>query len=249
MWMSVGASIVSVIAIALLERQSTTLAGFAPALGDPALIIVCFYILMMGLVGVFLDRFGSSLSDALGDALARERDLERLRETQELMIAQRTADLQQALAEVQARAEEQARLLAQVQEQEVTIRDLSVPVIPITATTLIMPLVGTLNQERLRLLQVRALQALERTAVRTLILDITGVPVVDSRMAQGLLTVVQTTQLLGTETVLVGIRPEVAQTLVGLGLYLEGMRTFSDLQSALRWRGDERQLDTFLGRA
>jgi rsbT co-antagonist protein RsbR len=238
MWMSVGSSIASVIGIAILEQQSRPLAGFAAPGGDITPIIVAFSILMMGLVGVFLDRFGASLVAALGDALAREQDLERLRDAQEQMITERTADLQQALADVQTRAEEQARLLAQITQQEATIRDLSVPVIPINATTLIIPLVGALNHERLSLLQTQALQAAQRTAARTLILDITGVPLVDSQMAQGLLSVVQTTQLLGTETVLVGIRPEVAQALVSLGLDLAGMRTFGDLQSALGRNGD-----------
>ena len=81
---------------------------------------------------------------------------------------------------MQARAEAQARLLAQVAQQETTIRDLSVPVISINAATLIMPLVGALNHERLSLLQAQALQTAERTAARTLILNITGVPVVQT---------------------------------------------------------------------
>jgi rsbT co-antagonist protein RsbR len=240
LWATIGASVVSMVVIAALEHQSPPLAGFAPALGDPTVIIIAFYILMMGLVGVFLDRFGTSLGVALGDALAREQELERLRAAQEMTIAARTADLQRALADVQARAEEQAQLLAQVAQQQTTIRDLSVPVIPITATTLIMPLVGALDNGRLGLLQAQALQAVEQAAARTLILDITGVPMVDSHVAQGLLSVVQATRLLGADTVLVGIRPEVAQALVSIGLELEGMRTFGDLQSALSLPDDAR---------
>jgi rsbT co-antagonist protein RsbR len=113
------------------------------------------------------------------------------------------------------------------------MREMSVPVIPISAETLIMPLVGALDSERLLLLQSQALQAVERSSARSLILDITGVPVVDSQVAQGLLAVVQATRLLGAETVLVGVRPEVAQAIVGLGLSLQGMRTSSNLQALL----------------
>jgi rsbT co-antagonist protein RsbR len=65
------------------------------------------------------------------------------------------------------------------------------------------------------------------------VLDITGVPIVDSQVAKGFLEVVQAARLLGSEAILVGIRPEVAQTVVGLGLDLRAIRTFSDLQSAL----------------
>jgi rsbT co-antagonist protein RsbR len=96
-----------------------------------------------------------------------------------------------------------------------------------------MPLIGALDSMRLQHLQEQALRALERTRARSLLLDITGVPVVDSQVAQGLLIVVNAARLLGAEVLLVGIRPEVAQTIVGLGLHLPGMRTYSDLQAAL----------------
>jgi rsbT co-antagonist protein RsbR len=77
------------------------------------------------------------------------------------------------------------------------------------------------------------LQALERTSAHVLLLDITGVPVVDSHVAQGLLTTVGSARLLGAEVSLVGIRPEVAQTIVGLGIELSDVHRFSDLHSAL----------------
>jgi rsbT co-antagonist protein RsbR len=113
------------------------------------------------------------------------------------------------------------------------IKDLAVPVIPISATTLVMPLVGALDTTRLRQVQEQSLQALNRTSARTLIFDITGVPVVDSQVAQGLLMTVRAARLLGAQVTLVGIRPEVAQSIVGLGLDLSDVSTFSDLQSAL----------------
>jgi STAS domain len=73
-----------------------------------------------------------------------------------------------------------------------------------------------------------------RTLVGAILdLDITGVAVVDSQVAQGLLRVVQAARLLGTEVVLVGVRVEVAQAIVTLGMELHGLQTFSDLQSAL----------------
>ena len=68
---------------------------------------------------------------------------------------------------------------------------------------------------------------------RYLALDITGVSLVDSQVAQGLVGVVQAAQLLGTKVVLVGVRPEVAQAIVGLGIDLRGIQTFRDLQSAI----------------
>ena len=66
-----------------------------------------------------------------------------------------------------------------------------------------------------------------------MLLDITGVPIVDSQVAQGLLTVVQAARLLGVEVILIGIRPEVAQALVQLGINLANVVTNVDLQTAL----------------
>jgi rsbT co-antagonist protein RsbR len=193
--------------------------------------------------GAFDQRAGPLIvrrSDEIG-ALARafnqmSRELAALYASLAEQVADRTAALQTALADVQARAEAQARLLAEVKQQRTTIRELSVPVIPISASTLVLPLVGALDTERLRLLQEQALRATERGRARTLILDITGVPVVDSQVAQGFLTVVQTARLLGVEVLLVGIRPEVAQAIVGLGLNLPGIQTYASLQDALSRR-------------
>jgi anti-anti-sigma regulatory factor/HAMP domain-containing protein len=151
----------------------------------------------------------------------------------EQRVADRTSALQQALADLETRTAAQTQLLADLEQQRAAIRELSVPVIPISSTTLIMPLVGTLDTERLSQLQGQALSALARSSARRMILDITGVPMVDTQVAQGLLQVVEAARLLGATVLLVGIRPEVAQTLVGLGVDMSSVSTFMDLQSAL----------------
>jgi rsbT co-antagonist protein RsbR len=151
--------------------------------------------------------------------------------------------VQDALTVIEARANEQARLLAEVEQQRETIRALSIPVIPVSASTLVMPLVGALDGERIALLRGEALQAIQRKGARYLMLDTTGVPVVDSEVAQGIVSVVQAARLLGAEVILVGIRPEVAQAIVGLSLDLQGVRVFSDLESALdRYQNGRNQL-------
>jgi rsbT co-antagonist protein RsbR len=196
--------------------------------------------LMLGIVGLMSFLGAKSTSSALIDshragaeAEAANQALSQANAGLEQTIAERTAALQTALEEVQARSDEQARLLEEVQHQRVLLRELSVPVIPISTTTLIMPLVGALDTTRLRQLQEQALRALEHRSARYLVLDITGVPIVDSQVAQGLLSVVQAARLLGAQVMLVGIRPEVAQAIVGLGLDLREIYTASDLQSAL----------------
>ncbi|MFL5804258.1 MAG: STAS domain-containing protein [Roseiflexaceae bacterium] len=157
-------------------------------------------------------------------------------------IEQRTQELetQYALAnaarvEAEAARAEIATQLATIEEQREVIRATSVPVLPITRTTLVMPLIGALDSTRLRLVEEQALRALEQMAARYLLLDITGVPVIDAEVAAGLIRVVQAARLLGTEVVLVGIRPEVAQALVGLEIQLTDVNTQSDLQNGITY--------------
>ncbi len=170
-------------------------------------------------MALFFSRFGHALRRALADALAREQELARVRDSLDQTVSERTADLRAVLAEND--------------QQRTLIRELSVPVLPVDPTTLVIPLVGPLDSARLRDLQEQALHAVQRLSAGRLLLDITGVPLVDSHVAQGLLAVLQATRLLGAETALVGIRPEVAQALVSLGVDLSAMRSYRDLQTAI----------------
>lgn len=122
---------------------------------------------------------------------------------------------------------------AALEQQREVILGLSVPVLPITDRVLVMPLVGALDQRRLQDAQQRALKTIEQSGAQALIIDITGVPVVDDQVAKGLIRIVQAARLLGSHTILVGIRPEVAQALVGAGIDLNSTRTFASLQDAL----------------
>jgi len=153
------------------------------------------------------------------------------------IIQQRTDDLtsQYTAVETAHCASEASRAqiaeqLAVIAEQQAVIREMSVPGLPLLASTFVMPLVGALDSQRLALMQDQALRALERSSARQLILDITGVPIVDTEVALGLIQLVQAAQLLGTRVSIVGIRPEVAQALVSLGINLSHIKIFSTLQ-------------------
>ncbi|MGQ9873901.1 MAG: STAS domain-containing protein [Chloroflexus sp.] len=156
-----------------------------------------------------------------------------LNATLEVQVSERTAALEQAIHELEQRAAEQARLLAENEQQRQVIRELSVPVLPVRETALVMPLVGALDTARLADMQQQALEQIARTNARDLFIDVTGVPVIDTQVARGLIQVVEAARLMGTRVTLVGIRPEVAQTLVALGIDLRTIRTFGTLQAAL----------------
>jgi rsbT co-antagonist protein RsbR len=194
-------------------------------------IELTLYIVVIG--GMVLSRLATDAAERIAAANERAEAALRLSEQREADLARSNVDLQRLVDEVRRRETEQARLLAENSQQRDAIRELSVPVLPIQRGTLAMPLIGALDSTRLRDLQERALQAIQRTSAQRLLLDITGVPIVDSQVAQGLIGVVQAARLLGTEVLLVGIRPEVAQTIVGLGLDLREVRTYSDIQTAL----------------
>jgi rsbT co-antagonist protein RsbR len=206
--------------------------GFQIVIGGAS--ITCL-VALMGFLGAQSTTMALGAAEqARAEAEQAAGELARAKAELEQIVAERTAALKTALSEARAHADEQSRLLEEVDQQRMTIRELSVPVIPISSTTLIMPLVGALDSTRLQQIQEQALQALQGSNARYLIMDITGVPIVDTQVAQGLLAVVQAARLLGAQVMMVGIRPEVAQAIVGLGLNLRDIYTASNLESALK---------------
>lgn len=198
----------------------------------PAFMIVLATLL--GYLGARASRRALDASEqAHAEADAARLSLEQSNAGLEAEVSARTAELRRALAEISARAEAQQQLLAEVLSQREAIREMSVPVLPVSADTLVLPIIGALDSGRLHKLQAQALSAVEGARAHRLILDITGVPVVDAQVARGLVETIGALRLLGAEAVLVGIRPEVAQTIVGLGLQIEGISTAATLRAAL----------------
>lgn len=195
---------------------------FAGVLGISAILLLQLWLFHERLIGVI-----TQLRQV-------NEDLQRERASLQERVAERTAELQQVLAEVEWQMTEQSRLLAENERQRELIRGLSMPVLPVGRATLVMPLVGELDDDRIRLAQSTALQAIDQAGARHLVLDITGMPFVDTTVAAGLIKLVQAARLLGAEVTLVGVRPEVAQTMVALGVDLADVATAADLASALR---------------
>jgi rsbT co-antagonist protein RsbR len=232
LWASAALVIIAVVSLTLTEHVMPNLVGYSHTTYDPLLTCVSF-VLIVAVLAIIVDRFSHALRSAVRRSQARERELEQLHASLEQQVAERTAALAQALGEVEAQASAQAKLLAEVAQQREIIRELSVPILPVSSTTLVMPLIGALDSARLLTTQQEALAALERTGARRLLLDLTGVPVIDTYVAQGLIGVVQAARLLGADATLIGIRPEVAQTIVALGVNLQTVPVARDLESML----------------
>jgi rsbT co-antagonist protein RsbR len=138
----------------------------------------------------------------------------------------------------QQRSAEEAH--QRLQEQIITLQraalaELSTPLIPINDQIVVMPLIGSIDTARAQDILNTLLQGVSRTRARVAILDITGIPLVDTQIANALVHAAQAVQLLGAQVVLTGIRPEVAQTLVGLGVNLQNMTTRGTLQSGIAY--------------
>lgn len=119
--------------------------------------------------------------------------------------------------------------------QRSTIETLSTPIVPVTDDVLVMPLVGTIDSARAMQIMDVMLTGIATHHARVIIVDITGVSVIDTAVANYLIQATRAARLLGTTVVLVGITPEVAQTMVQLGVELAGIVTRSNLQSGLEY--------------
>ncbi len=132
------------------------------------------------------------------------------------------------LEELAAREEAQARLLE-------TVRELAGPVIPVGAGIIAMPVIGTVDSARAQQIRVALLRGVAAHRARAAIIDITGLAMVDTAVAQALLLAAQGVELLGAMPVLVGIRSEVAQTLISMGVDMRGIVARVSLQEGLEY--------------
>jgi len=122
------------------------------------------------------------------------------------------------------------------------ISEISTPVIRVWDGVVALPIIGTLDSSRTQIVMENLLQQIVDSGSSIAILDISGVPAVDSLVAQHLIKTVSATRLMGAECIISGIRPEIAQTVVHLGIDLTGIITKASLASALKTAFDMLQL-------
>lgn len=162
-----------------------------------------------------------------------EKDLLKSHEELESRVKERTADLEKLNRALRAEIEERKRAEEIIFHQTQEILEVSTPVIQIWEGIVTVPLIGTLDSRRTQQLMEQLLQKIVETSSRVALIDVTGVPTIDSQTAQYLIETISAVHLLGAEAVLTGIRPEIARTLVQLGTDLSDVNTRSSFSDGL----------------
>src|SRR5712671_5382124 len=126
--------------------------------------------------------------------------------------------------------QERERIIRQQQE---AIRELSTPVLQVRERLLILPIIGVIDPQRARQLTEQLLRAIRTNRAKVVVIDITGVAAMDSNVANHLVQTVEASRLLGATVIVTGLSPEIAQTLVTIGVDLSEMATVGDLQGGI----------------
>lgn len=117
--------------------------------------------------------------------------------------------------------------------QKVALEELSSPLIPLLEGISVMPLIGTIDTERAKKIMENLLEGVVKHRSEVVLIDITGVPVVDTMVAHHIIQAVEAVRLIGAKAILVGIRPEIAQTIVNLGIDLSDFPTKNTMKKGI----------------
>ncbi|MFA4870782.1 MAG: STAS domain-containing protein [Pedobacter sp.] len=175
-------------------------------------------------------RFVFSLKDALLSILQKEISDPKVLFEESSKISRVMDNLSIITFETFIKGREEV-ILRQTDE----IAEISTPVIRVWDGILALPIIGTLDSSRTQIVMENLLQEIVETGSSIAILDISGVPAVDSLVAQHLIKTVSATRLMGAECIISGIRPEIAQTVVHLGIDLSNIITKASLATALAY--------------
>lgn len=191
-----------------------------------------------------LESITSVIAPVLSARIQRNREDAKRRAAEEA-LHRHAAELARSNAELEVVNQELQRQLAAVhsaqetiKEQALQLRELSTPVVQVWDRVLVAPLIGALDVSRMDSLVARLLELIVRTRSRIALIDITGLPIVDTQTAQHLLRTTAAVRLLGAQVVLTGVRPAIAETMVHLDLDFAGFVTRSSLADGLRFAFD-----------
>lgn len=220
-------TLILVFVIGILQSHTQYAAVFYPPVENPmggmiAPILwqpIGFFVVITLLISLLLDRVGSALRNALYQSQQREAELEAIRNSLEITIRERTAELENRNTDLE-------RLLD-------LVNVLETPTIAVADGVLLAPIVGALDSGRAQRFTIHLLKEVSAQRTRQVILDIAGVKVVDTHVAQALVRTAQALSLLGCQVTITGISATVATTLTHLGVNLGSIVTARSPQDVL----------------
>jgi rsbT co-antagonist protein RsbR len=165
---------------------------------------------------VHASRYFGLVVEGLADAEVKE-------------IERQRAEMERTFLKATSQQREQEEVLRSA------IRELSTPIVPVYEGILVLPLVGSIDTRRATEITERLLEAIAANQAEMVIIDVTGVPVMDTGTANNLLMTARAANLLGSQVVLVGIGAEIAQTIVHIGVELRGLVTLANLQAGIAY--------------
>lgn len=183
------------------------------------LVAIVLIAVLTGMIGLVIHTLERARDIARGQAQAAQ-------EAQAAIIA-RQSDLRIANAELTDANEKMARLIA-------VIHDLETPVIPLMDGVLVAPLVGSIDAQRAERLLITVLDAVSHTHAHTLLVDLTGVPLIDTAVTQQLHNLAIGVRLLGAAVIVTGISPAIAQSMVHLGVDFDTITTMGRLEDGVQ---------------
>jgi rsbT co-antagonist protein RsbR len=177
---------------------------------------------------VFLGAF-HHLLDTIGTAVIRHNESNTPEAFQNFMSLKKLAFLDLGII-VDVLVFERQRIIRQQQD---AIRELSTPVLQIRDRMLLLPIIGVIDTHRARMITENLLTAIRNNRAKVVVMDITGVATIDSKVANHLLQTVTAARLMGATVIITGLSADVAQSLVALGIDLGKLKTIGDLQGGL----------------
>ncbi len=183
-------------------------------------------------------------SGEVAGVFAAARDITELKRAQEQaqqyqehledMVQSRTAELARLNQELQDQIVASVRRQEIIQRQAKEILEISTPIMQVWEGVVVAPLIGMLDSERTQRFMEVLLEGIVATRSPIALIDISGVPAIDTQTAQNLTDTINAVRLLGAQVVLTGVRPQIAQAMVHLGVELPGIVTRSSLEAGLR---------------
>lgn len=218
--------------LAILTAQQLVIPASRPAVGLHTVV----FAMQLGIVGLFAYLHArwhqhdiAQLVGLADETAAQNAQLV----AQQAALVQQAEELEVQRREISAKTRELQATLDKLRQSDVALRRTLNPLVPVLDGVVVMSLVGELDGSRTEHILEDVLQGIETRGAHTLVLDVTGVPRLDTHSAQAIPQVAQAIQLLGARLILVGVSPAVAHALVAIGIDLTSLHIASDLQSAL----------------